>query len=100
MDETEVLVKLEAHEHEISSVKERVKDLETQNMALQDLAISVNRMAVSLENMLKEINKQGKRLTVLENVPVENGKTLRSAVITALAGGIIGAFVTAVIAIL
>lgn len=100
MDETEILIRLEAHEHEIGSLKERVKDLEAQNMVIQDLAISVNRMAVSLENMLKEINKQGKRLTVLENVPVENVKILRSAVITALAGGIIGAFVTAVVTLL
>ena len=100
MDETEILVRLEAHEHEISSLKERVRDLEAQNMVIQDLAISVNRMAVSLENMLKEINKQGKRLTVLENVPVETGKTIRSAIITALVGGIVGAFVTAAVTIL
>ena len=40
MDGTEVAVKLEAHEHEIDSLKHRIKDLEVQNKTIQENAIS------------------------------------------------------------
>lgn len=99
MDVTEIAVKLEAHEHEIESLKHRVKDLEKQGGMIQELAISVNRMAVSVENMLKELNRQGERLEVLEKVPIETGKVLKSAIITALVSGIVGAMVTTVLTI-
>ena len=74
MDETEVAVRLEAHEQRIDSLKRRTDDLETRSKAIQELAISVNRMAVSIENMLQELNQQGSRLETLERVPVETGK--------------------------
>ena len=73
--------------------------MEKQGGMIQELAISVNRMAVSVENMLKELNRQGERLEVLEKVPIETGKVLKSAIITALVSGIVGAMVTAVLTI-
>ena len=97
MDETEVAVSLEAHEQRIDSLKRRTDDLETRSKAIQELAISVNRMAVSIENMLQELNQQGSRLETLERVPVETGKVIKAAIITALSGGFISAIVTAVL---
>ena len=94
MDETEVAVRLEAHEQRIDSLKRRTDDLETRS---KELAISVNRMAVSIENMLQELNQQGSRLETLERVPVETGKVIKAAIITALSGGFISAIVTAVL---
>lgn len=87
MDGTEVAVKLEAHEHEIGSLKYRVKDLEDQSKALQELVISVNKMAVSIENMLHELTRQSGRLEALEKAPQETGKLVKAAIITALVGG-------------
>ena len=52
MGEAEIAVRVEVHEHDIESLKYRVNDLEGQSKAIQELAISVNRMAVSMENML------------------------------------------------
>lgn len=95
MQDTEVAVRLEAHEHKIGTLKERVKNLEVQSAAIQELAISVNRMAVSIENVLKELNQHENRLELLEKVPTETGKMVKSAVITALVGGIVGAVLTA-----
>lgn len=95
--EMEVAVKLEAHEHEIASLKHRVKELEAENKAIQELALSVNKMAVNMENMLEEQRRQGERLEVLEKVPSETDKQIKQAVITALAGGIVGTFVTAIL---
>ena len=98
--ETEVAVRLEAHDHEIGSLKHRVKDLEVQGKAIQDLVLSVNKMAVNMENMLEEQKKQGKRLEVLERVPAETNRQVKQAIITALVGGIVGAFVTALLTII
>ncbi|MDE7286216.1 MAG: hypothetical protein K2N55_05165 [Lachnospiraceae bacterium] len=97
MGEREIAVRVEVHEHEIESLKYRVNDLEAQSKAIQELAISVNRMAVSMENMLQELNRQGERLEALERVPAETGKLLKTAIITALTGSIVGAVMTAVL---
>lgn len=100
MDETEVAVKVEVHDHDIESLKYRVNDLELQRKAIQELAISVNRMAVSMENMLQELNRQGERLEVLERMPAETGKLVKTAIITALTGSIVGAMMTAILTLL
>lgn len=98
--ETDVAVKLEAHEHEISSLKHRAKDLEAEFKVINELALSVNRLAISMENMLQELNRQGDRLEELEKAPAETGKQVKQAIITALVGGIVGAFATAILTIL
>ena len=100
MNDTEIAVMLEGHEHEIGSLKHRVSDLEEQGRVIQDLAISVNRMAVSMENMLTEQRRQGERLEKLEREPAEAGKQVKMAIITALIGAVVGAVVTALLSIL
>lgn len=94
MDNTAVAVKLEAHEQEIKSIKHRIGELEAQSKAIQELAISINRMAVNIENMLKELNRQGERLEVLERMPTETSKVVKSAIITTLVGSVVGAVMT------
>ena len=61
MDETEVAVKVEVHDHDIESLKYRVNDLESQSKAIQELAISVNRMAV-IQNCDGSVRELGSRL--------------------------------------
>lgn len=100
MDETEVAVRLEAHEHDIGSLEYRVKDLEKQNSAIQELVISVNKLAVCIENMQKELNRQGKRLDALEDVPKETRRMIKTAIITAIAGGLAGTILTALLTVL
>lgn len=100
MDETEVAVKIEVHEYEISFLKNRLKDLEAQARTIHELSIALNKMAVSMENILQELNRQGERLEVLEKVPVETGKQIKAAIITALVGGAVGAVMTAILTIL
>ena len=100
MEETKIEVKLEAHEHEIGSLKHRVEELELQNRSIQKLDISVSKMAVNVENMLRELNKQGERMEMLKRVPTETGKLIKAAIITALVSGVIVATVTAVITLL
>lgn len=98
--DVDAAVKLEGHEHEIGSLKHRVKDLEEEGKVIQGLAISINKMAVNMENMLLEQKRQGDRLEVLEKVPLETNKQVKAAIITALVGGIVGAILTAVLTLL
>ena len=97
MNEQEIAVKLEGHDHEIASLKYRMKDVEAETKAINDLTISVSKMAVSMENMLGELRSQGDRLQVLEKVPAETNKMIRQAIITTLGGGMIGAVLTKVL---
>ena len=66
--ETETAVKLEAHEHEIGSLKHRVRELEAEFKAINELTMSVNRLAVNMENMLQEQKAQGERLETLLSI--------------------------------
>lgn len=100
MDNTEIAVRLEAHEHEIGSLKHRVKELEAESRALQELTVCVNKMAVNMENMIGELAKHGERLEAIEKVPAETNRQVRQAIITALIGGVVGAIVTAVLTLL
>ncbi|MCI9386289.1 MAG: hypothetical protein K1W36_13895 [Lachnospiraceae bacterium] len=89
MDGMEIAVKLEAHEHDIESLRHRTKDLE-------QLAISVNRITVSMESLAAESAQQRKRLEMLEKVPLETVKLLKTTIITAIVSGAVGAILSAV----
>lgn len=97
MNEQEIAVKLEGHEHEIASLKHRMKDVEAETKVINELTVSVSKMAVSMENMISELRSQGDRLQVLEKVPAETNKMIRQAIITTLGGGMIGAVLTKVL---
>lgn len=100
MTEEEIAVSLAGHGHEIGSLKHRVKSLEAEGDTIQRLTVSINKMAVNMEHMLDEQRQQGERLAALEKVPVETNRAVRNAIITALAGGTVGAILTAVITLL
>ena len=100
MDETDVAVRLEVFDHEIDALKHQVSDLKKEYSIIQELTILVHKMEVCIENMLQEQNKQGERLEILERVPAETSKQIKAAVITTLIGGIIGAVITTVLALL
>lgn len=64
------------------------------------LAVSVEKMAVNMENMLAEQKRQGERLEELEREPAETNKQIKQAIITAIAGTVVGAATTAMLMIL
>lgn len=100
MTQTEVEVKLEGHEHEIGSLKHRVGSIEETIKQIQSLSLSVEKLAMNMESMLSEVKKQGERLEKLEDVPKDNAKAIKAAVITALVGGIIGAALTKILSLI
>lgn len=94
MNEQEIAVKLEGHEHEINSLKHRMKDVEAETKVINELTVSVSKMAVSMENMISELRSQGERLQLLEKVPAETQRMVKQGIINTVIGGVIGAFLT------
>ena len=52
--ETEVAVKLENHDQQIKSLKHRMEEQEEQSKAINDLVLSVQKLAINMERMLNE----------------------------------------------
>lgn len=85
----------------------RITLLEDSFKQMNALTISVERMAVNMENMLSAIEKQGKliekqndRLESIEKEPARESKQIKMSIITSLLSAVIGAVVVAIIAIL
>ena len=78
----------------------RLSLLEETVRQINDLTVSVKEMAINMGNMLEEQRKQGDRLEKLEKEPLETNKQIKQAIITSIAGTVVGAIVTAVIMIL
>lgn len=97
MTETEVAVKLEAHEHEIKSLKHRMEDQEEQSKAFQDLVLAVKELAINMQAMLKEQTIQGEEIAKLKSAPGETWNNVKRATINTIVGVIAGAFATGII---
>ena len=80
-----VMLMLNDHEHEIGSLKHRMREQES-------LTGCINKLATNMECMLKEQIAQGKRIEELEREPAENWKVLIQALITGAVGVFIGYF--------
>lgn len=78
----------------------RIQLLEDNLRQINALTVSVEKMAVNMENMLAEQKRQGERLEDLEKEPAETHKQIKLAVITSVIGTIAGAVVMAIITLL
>ncbi len=75
----------------------RISLLEESLQKTNALTVAVEKMAVSMENMLEEQKKQGERLEKLEKEPAETGKQIKNAVINSVVSTIIGAVIAALL---
>ena len=71
MDMEQVAVKLEDHEHEIGSLKHRMKAAEESNKALNRLATAVEVMATKQETMSASMDKLTSKVELLEAEPAK-----------------------------
>lgn len=94
MNNEEIAVKLEGHDHEIKSLKHRTEDLEGQNKTIQDLAMSVKELALNMKNMMEEQKRQGERLLKLEQEPAERWNSAKKTAFTAIISTLAGALAT------
>lgn len=68
----------------------RIKTLEETVRQIGALATSVEKLAVSMQSMLKEQEKQGKRLEVLESRDGEKWRKVMGYIATAIVGIVLG----------
>lgn len=88
MTNEEIAVKLEGHEHEIGSLKHRMKGQEEQTRTIQDLAVSVRELALNMKTMMEEQKDQGERLEKLEQEPAKRWKDSTKAIFNAFLGAL------------
>ena len=77
-------------EEENSRQNKRIEILEANIVRLEALNVSIEKLALNMESMLKEQVQQGKRLETLESRDGERWRTVVSYAITAVIGIIIG----------
>lgn len=73
----------------------RISLLEESFQKMNALIVAVEKMAVSMENMLEEQKRQGERLEKLEKEPAETHKLVNRTIITAVVSAVVGAVVMA-----
>lgn len=84
-------------EEEHRRQNKRLGELEDTVRQIGQLTVSVEKMAMSMEQMLKEQKEQGERLGKLEDVPVKNWNTVKVAILTAIGTAVGTGIVAAVI---
>ena len=75
-------------EEEHARQNKRISNLEVAFETQNKLALSVEKMAINMESMLKEQQKQGERLEELEKVPVKNWNVVKSSILSAIGGAL------------
>ena len=100
MSNEEIAVQIEHHRNEIESLKHRMKDCEEQQCAFAQLVRSVDRLALNMEYMAKEQQKQGERLASLEHEPTEDFRHYKRLIIGCFITGVLSATVTAVLSLI
>lgn len=68
----------------------RLKELENSVAQIHTLTASVQKLAVSMETMAKELAQQGKRLETIESRDGEMWRKVVGAVVTGIVGAVVG----------
>ncbi len=68
----------------------RIQELEEQVRQIGALTTSVEKLALSMESMLQELEKQGKRLEILEGRDGEMWRKVTGHILTAIIGIVVG----------
>ena len=90
MTNEEIAVKLEDHEHEIGSLKHRMKAAEESSKALNKLATAMEIMAVKQDNMSQNIEKLTGKVERLEAEPGKRWKFVIEKAIYFVVAAVVG----------
>ena len=88
---TEFAKRIEAEDNRQNK---RIERLEEGQMQISELVASVQVLAVNVENIAKEINKQSQRLDEIEGIPKKRWETIVACVLTGLVGAAVTFFLT------
>lgn len=97
MNSEEIAIKLTKHGEEIGSLKHRMADCEEQQKAIHNLVSSVDRLAINMQNMLEEQQRQRTDIDTLKNAPTDDYKYYKRLIIGCLLTGVIGAILGALL---
>lgn len=75
----------------------RISELEENFRQIHALTLSIEKMAMNVENMAKELKRQGDHIEKLEEAPSRNWNKLQEGILGAVAAAIGGAIVLAVV---
>lgn len=89
MNPEAIAVKLEDHEHEIGSLKHRMKAVEESNQVLNRLATAVEIMATKQEIMSKSVDKLTNKVETLEAEPAKKWRFVVEKSIYFIVGAVI-----------
>lgn len=98
MTDEAIAVRLENHEQEIKSLKHRMDEREEKDKTLSELTTSIRTLAVNMEYMAKEQQKQGERLERLEHEPTDEYKHYKRLIIGCIITTVIGTVLGAILA--
>lgn len=76
-------------EEENARQNKRITVLEETVRQINNLTVSVEKLAISVESMVKEQKEQGIKLETLESRDGEKWRTVSSYVLTAIAGAVV-----------
>ena len=96
----EIKVVLENHEQRLSVLERDIDHLSVLTTSIQEMGMSVNRLAINMEHMVTEQKEQSERIKTLEQVPTDNWNSVRKTTITTIVSGVIGAIVGALMLLL
>ena len=102
MNNEEIVKKITEHDEKIKVANHRIDDLEEQQKQIQDLTLSVQELAMSVKNMVEVQKAHSEKISELESKPAQNWDTMQrtvlTAIVSAIAGAAVIAFVNAIVA--
>ena len=81
---------------EDSRQNKRIEIIEAKQAQISELVASVQVLAVNVENIAKEINKQSQRLDEIEGIPKKRWETIVACIITGLLGAVLTALISGI----
>lgn len=100
MDNDDIIKELAETEARSKSNAKRLDRLDKLLEEQQEIALAVKELATNMKHMLDEQKKQGERLENLEKVPVDEAVYYKRVAVGCVITGIIGAVISAVLAII
>ena len=79
---------------EAEIINTRITALEKAVVGITQITINVERLATSMEQVVKEIEKQGKRLDAIEDTPKKRWESIIAALIAGLVGFALNGIIT------
>lgn len=100
MDEKDLQTGIVELQCECKEMNRRIALLEASQVQIQELVVSVNKLANNMEHMLEAQKEQNRRLEAIENAPTKEYRELKGKVVTTVITSIVSLIVGAVMALI